>query len=401
MRLATRMSRLGTETAFEVLARAKALERTGRDIIHLEIGEPDFDTPAEIVEAAKKALEDGFTHYVPAAGIPEVREAVAEYISTSRGIEARPEEVVITPGAKPIIFFAILALADEGSEVIYPDPGFPVYESMIRCTGATPVPVPLLMDRQFAFDPDDLLDKVTDRTRLVILNSPQNPTGGVLPAADLERLAAGLADRDLMVLSDEVYSEMLYEGEHVSISRFPGMKERTLILDGWSKTYAMTGWRLGFGVMPTALAEHITKLQINSTSCAPAFCQIAGAAALRMDRGPVRTMMDEFQRRRDVIVNGLNSIPGFECLSPKGAFYVFPRITGTGMSAKELETKLLEEAGVAALAGEAFGAAGKGFLRFSYAASVAHLETAVDRIRTFMGAGGWVSGSQSAGTVST
>jgi aspartate aminotransferase len=380
MRLATRMSRLGSETAFEVLARAKALERTGRHIIHLEIGEPDFDTPEEIVEAAKKALADGYTHYVPAAGIPEVRETVAEYVSRTRGIEVHPDEVVVTPGAKPIMFFPLLALLEAGDEVIYPDPGFPIYESMIRFTGATPVPVPLLMERDFTFDPDELLAKVTDRSRLVILNSPQNPTGGVVPPSDLERLAAGLANRDLMVLSDEVYSEILYEGEHVSISRFPGMKERTIILDGWSKTYAMTGWRLGFGVMPKALAEQVTKLQVNSTSCASAFTQMAGAAALRMDRAPVRAMVREFQRRRDVIVDGLNRIPGFECRRPKGAFYVFPRVTGTGIPSKVLQSRLLDDAGVAALAGDAFGKNGEGFLRFSYANSVENLETALERI---------------------
>jgi aspartate/methionine/tyrosine aminotransferase len=374
------MSRLGSETAFEVLARAKALERAGRHIIHLEIGEPDFDTPEEIVEAAKKALADGYTHYVPAAGIPEVRETVAQHISRSRGIQVHPDEVVVTPGAKPIMFFPMLALLESGDEVIYPDPGFPIYESMIRFTGATPVPIPLLMERDFTFDPDELLAKVTDRTRLVILNSPQNPTGGVLPPSDLERLAAGLANRDLMVLSDEVYSEILYEGEHVSISRFPGMKERTIILDGWSKTYAMTGWRLGFGVMPKALAEQVTKLQVNSTSCASAFTQMAGAAALRMDRGPVHAMVREFQRRRDVIVDGLNQVPGFECRRPKGAFYVFPRITGTGVPSKLLQSRLLEDAGVAALAGDAFGRNGEGFLRFSYANSVENLETALERI---------------------
>ena len=387
MRLATRMSRLGTETAFEVLARAKQLEREGRDIVHLELGEPDFDTPPQIVEAANQALADGYTHYVPAAGIPEVRETVAEYISRTRGIEARPEEVVVTPGAKIIIFFPMLALLEAGDEVICPDPGFPIYESMIRFTGAEPVPVPLRLERRFSFDPDELLGKVTARTRLVILNSPQNPTGGVVPAADLERVAEGLANRDLMILSDEVYSEILYQGEHVSISRFPGMKEKTIILDGWSKTYAMTGWRLGFGVMPEPLAEQVTKLQINSISCAPAFCQMAGAAALRMDRDPVHEMVREFRRRRDTIVDGLNSIPGFECLPPEGAFYVFPRITGTGLSSVELGTQLLEEAGVAALAGNAFGEGGDGFLRFSYATSVENIEKALDRIQRHLTAG--------------
>ena len=387
MRLATRMSRLGTETAFEVFARAKQLERQGHDIVHFELGEPDFDTPAEIVEAANRALADGYTHYTPAAGIPEVRETVAQHVSLTRGIRAQPEEVVVTPGAKPIIFFPMLALLQPGDEVIYPDPGFPIYESMIRFTGATPVPVPLRLERKFTFDSEELLGQVTDRTRMVVLNSPQNPTGGVVPARDLEQLALGLANRDIIVLSDEVYSEILYEGEHASISGFPGMKERTIILDGWSKTYAMTGWRLGFGVMPRDLAEQVTKLQVNSNSCAPAFCQVAGAAALRMDRGPVHAMVREFRTRRDTIVDGLNSIPGFECLRPKGAFYVFPRIARTGLSAKELQTELLEEAGVAALAGTAFGENGEGFLRFSYATSVENIEKGLTRIRDHCRAG--------------
>ena len=381
MRLANRMSRLGTETAFEVLARAQQLEREGRSIVHLEIGEPDFDTPPEIVQAANQALADGYTHYTPAAGIPGVREAIAEHVSRTRRLDVSAEEVVVTPGAKPIIFFPMLALLQPGDEVIYPDPGFPIYESMIRFVGATPIPIPLRQDRRFSFDPEELLSKVTDRTQLVVLNSPQNPTGGVISAPDMERLAAGLADRDLMVLSDEVYAEIVYGIEHISISQFPGMRERTIILDGWSKTYAMTGWRLGFGVMPPALAEQVTKLQINSVSCAPAFCQIAGAAALCMDRRPIDAMVREFRRRRDTIVDGLNAIPGFECLRPDGAFYVFPQITGTGMTSTELETQLLEEAGVASLAGTAFGQEGEGFLRFSYATSIQNIEEALERIR--------------------
>lgn len=387
MRLATRMSRLGTETAFEVFSRAKELESQGRNIVHFELGEPDFDTPAEIIEAANRALADGYTHYTPAAGLPEVREAVAEHVGRTRGIPVGPEEVVVTPGAKPIIFFPMLALLQPGDEVIYPDPGFPIYESMIRFTGATPVPVPLRAERKFSFDADELLGKVTGRTRMVVLNSPQNPTGGVAPAGDLERLARGLRDTDAIVLSDEVYSEILYEGEHVSISRFPGMRARTIILDGWSKTYAMTGWRLGFGVMPTGLAEQVAKLQVNSNSCAPAFCQVAGAAALRMDRGPVHAMVREFRRRRDTIVDGLNAIPGFECLRPKGAFYAFPSIAGTGRSAAGLQRELLEEAGVAALAGTAFGEMGEGFLRFSYATSVGNIEEGLARIRRHLRAG--------------
>lgn len=387
MRLATRMSRLGTETAFEVFARARELERQGRKIVHFELGEPDFDTPAEIIEAANRALADGYTHYTPAAGLPEVREAVAVHVARTRGIPVSPEEVVVTPGAKPIIFFPMLALLQPGDEVIYPDPGFPIYESMIRFTGATPVPVPLRAERKFSFDADELLGKVTDRTRMVVLNSPQNPTGGVAPADDLERLARGLGETDAIVLSDEVYSEILYEGEHVSISRFPGMRARTIILDGWSKTYAMTGWRLGFGVMPVGLAEQVAKLQVNSNSCAPAFCQVAGAAALRMDRGPVRAMVREFRRRRDTIVDGLNAIPGFECLRPMGAFYAFPSIAGTGRSAAGLQRELLEEAGVAALAGTAFGENGEGFLRFSYATSVGNIEKGLARIRLHLRAG--------------
>ena len=387
MRLATRMSRLGTETAFEVFSRAKELERQGGNIVHFELGEPDFDTPAEIIEAANRALADGYTHYTPAAGLPEVREAVAEHVGRTRGIPVGPEEVVVTPGAKPIIFFPMLALLQPGDEVIYPDPGFPIYESMIRFTGATPVPVPLRAERKFSFDADELLGKVTGRTRMVVLNSPQNPTGGVAPAGDLERLARGLRDTDAIVLSDEVYSEILYEGEHVSISRFPGMRARTIILDGWSKTYAMTGWRLGFGVMPAGLAEQVAKLQVNSNSCAPAFCQVAGAAALRMDRGPVHAMVREFRRRRDTIVDGLNAIPGFECLRPKGAFYAFPSIAGTGRSAAGLQRELLEEAGVAALAGTAFGEMGEGFLRFSYATSVGNIEEGLARIRRHLRAG--------------
>ena len=387
MRLATRMSRLGTETAFEVFSRARELEGQGRNIVHFELGEPDFDTPAEIIEAANRALADGYTHYTPAAGLPEVREAVAEHVARTRGIPVGPEEVVVTPGAKPIIFFPMLALLQPGDEVIYPDPGFPIYESMIRFTGATPVPVPLRAERKFSFDADELLGKVTGRTRMVVLNSPQNPTGGVAPAGDLERLAQGLRETDAIVLSDEVYSEILYEGEHVSISRFPGMRARTIILDGWSKTYAMTGWRLGFGVMPAGLAEQVAKLQVNSNSCAPAFCQVAGAAALRMDRGPVRAMVREFRRRRDTIVDGLNAVPGFECLRPKGAFYAFPSIAGTGRSAAGLQRELLEVAGVAALAGTAFGENGEGFLRFSYATSVGNIEEGLARIRLHLRAG--------------
>ena len=384
MKLATRMDRLGTETAFEVLARAKQLEAKGREIVHLEIGEPDFDTPRHIIDAAQKAMDDGWTHYVPAAGIPLLKQAVADYIGRTRNLDVDPDEVVVVPGGKPIMFFALLALINQGDEVIYPNPGFPIYESMINFIGAMAVPIPLRMENEFSFDVDEFESLLTDKTKMVILNSPQNPTGGVLSKADLERIADILRDRDLMILSDEIYSEIIYEGKHESITQFPGIKEKTIILDGFSKTFAMTGWRLGFGVMPKDLASQITKLAINATSCTTAFNQVAGAAALNGPWDAIEQMVAEFKRRRDVIVDGLNDIPGFECLKPRGAFYVVPRITGTGMSAKDLEGGLLNEAGVANLAGTAFGAHGEGFLRFSYANSVENIEKALGWIKGYV-----------------
>ena len=346
MQLAGRMSRLGTETAFEVLARARALEAQGKNVVHLEIGEPDFDTPAHVIDAGVDALRGGFTHYGPSPGIPQLREAVAEHVARTRGVDCKPGNVVVTPGGKPIMFFAMLALVDEGDEVLYPNPGFPIYESMIRFCGGKPVPVPLRESREFSVDVGEIASLVTDRTKLLILNSPQNPTGGVMPKEDVAALVDLLRRKPhVNVLSDEIYSDILYEGEHHSVLQHEGMAERTILLDGFSKTYAMTGWRLGYGVMPETLAA----------------------------------------QRRDAIVDGLNAIPGFRCLRPKGAFYVFPNVEGTGIAAKELQSRLLEEAGVACLAGTAFGAHGEGYLRFSYANSLENIHEALSRIRGFIG----------------
>jgi aspartate aminotransferase len=379
---ADRMARLGTETAFEVLARARALETQGRDVIHLEIGEPDFDTPAHVIEAAKRALDEGYTHYGPAAGLPELREAIAVHISSTRGITVSPEQVVVTPGAKPVMFFAALMLCQRGDEVMYPDPGFPIYESVAAFAGATPVPLRLRPDTGFRLDLDMLRAKLTDRTRLLILNSPNNPTGSIIPRADLEAIADLVRGRNLVVLSDEIYGEIMYEGEFASIASAPGMPEQTIILDGFSKIHAMTGWRLGYGVMPVPLAERMTQLMVNSASCTAAMVQRAGLAALTGPREPAQAMVAEFRRRRDVIVAGLNEIPGFRCRAPEGAFYAFPDISGTGLSSTALADRLLNEAGVAVLAGTAFGAGGEGFLRLSYANSLDNIGRAVDRIRS-------------------
>jgi aspartate/methionine/tyrosine aminotransferase len=379
--LADRMAVLGTETAFEVLARAKALERQGKNIIHLEIGEPDFDTPQNIKEAAVKALYAGYTHYVPAAGIPELREAIAEYISKTREIRVDPEEVVVTPGAKPIIFFTILACVNPGEEVLYPNPGFPIYESVIKFVGAKPVPIPLKEENDFRIDHEYVKEKITEKTKMIILNSPENPTGGVLTRDDLKLIADCIAERDdLIVLSDEIYSRIIYEGSHESIASLPGMKEKTVILDGFSKTYAMTGWRLGYGVMRKDLAEKITQLMINSNSCTCAFIQMAGIEALKGPQDSVDRMVAEFRKRREIIVEGLNRIKGVTCKKPKGAFYVFPNITGTGMRSKELSDYLLNEVGVAVLPGTSFGNYGEGYLRISFANSVENIKEALRRI---------------------
>ena len=380
MRFADRMSQLGTETAFEVLARARALEALGRDIIHLEIGEPDFDTPGYIIDAGVKAMRSGHTHYTPAAGVPQLRQAIAGHISDSRGIDARPEQVVVTPGAKPIMFFTILALLNPGDEAIYPNPGFPIYESVINFVGARPVALPLREENGFRFDPDEFRSLVTDRTRLIIINSPQNPTGGVLTPEDIEAVAEAARERDVMVLSDEIYERILYQGQHVSITSLPDMQSRTILLDGYSKTYAMTGWRLGYGVMPEALAEGVTKLMVNSNSCPAAFTQQAGIAALEGPQDDTAAMVEAFRERRDVIVDGLNRIPGFRCARPAGAFYAFPNVQETGIPSKELADLLLQEAGVAVLDGACFGQYGTGYLRLSYANSVENLQRALKRI---------------------
>jgi aspartate/methionine/tyrosine aminotransferase len=381
LQLARRMSRLGTETAFEVLNKARALERQGKSIVHLEIGEPDFDTPANVIDAGVDALRKGWTHYGPSAGLPDLRQAIADYVSRTRGVRVTPDEVVVVPGGKPIIFFTILALVDEGDEVIYPNPGFPIYESMIHYVGGKAVPIRLREDRDFSLDVSELAALINDRTRLIILNSPQNPTGGVLPRHDIEQIAEAIGDRNVMVLSDEIYSRLLFDGgQHFSIMSVPGMQERTILLDGFSKTYAMTGWRMGYGVMRPDLAAHMTRLMTNSNSCTASFTQIAGIEAIQGDQTSVDHMRDEFQRRRDMFVTGLNKIKGFSCRMPKGAFYAFPNITRTGWQSKPLADALLEQAGVASLSGASFGDYGEGYLRFSVANSLENLQLALERI---------------------
>jgi len=375
------MDKLGTETAFEVLARAKALEKEGRDIVHLEIGEPDFDTPANIKEAAVKAMKAGYTHYVPAAGIPELRNATAEYLSKSRGIDVESEEVVVTPGAKPIIFFSILACVEPGDEVLYPNPGFPIYESMVNFVGAKPVPMPLKEENDFSIDNEGTVNKISKKTKMIILNSPENPTGGVLTKDNLEAIADRIKNRDdVFVLSDEVYCQIIYEGKHQSIASLPSMKDKTILLDGFSKTYAMTGWRLGYAAMPKDLAQKVTQLMINSNSCTCAFTQMAGIEALRGPQTESKKMVEEFRKRREVIVSGLNKIEGITCKKPQGAFYVFPNVKRFGMESKKLADFFLQKAGVAVLSGTAFGAYGEGYLRISFANSVENIEKAMKRI---------------------
>jgi aspartate aminotransferase len=378
--LARRMARLGTETAFEVLSRAKELERQGKSIVHLEIGEPDFDTPPNIVEAAVEALRTKWTHYSPSAGLPELREVIAQEVSISREVDVSPDEVVVVPGGKPIIFFTMLALIDDGDEVIYPNPGFPIYESMTNYVGGKAVPIQLHEERDFALDVRELASLITDRTRLIILNSPQNPTGGVLSRRDIEQIAATIGDRDIMVLSDEIYRRLQFGGEPFSIRQVPGMKNRTILLDGFSKTYAMTGWRLGYGVMRSDLATQITRLMTNSNSCTASFTQRAGIEALRGDQTAVERMRTEFEHRARMFVDGLNQIKGFSCRMPKGAFYVFPNIRQTGWKSKPLADALLDQAGVAALSGTSFGEYGEGYLRFSVANSLQTLGEALARL---------------------
>jgi len=385
MKLAERMSRLGTETAFEVLARAGQLEAEGRDIIHLEIGQPDFQTPEYIIEAAHKALKDGYTGYGPSAGLPEARERYAQYLNDTRGTDYDASEIVITPGAKPILFFGILALVNEGDEVIVPNPGFPIYESVTEFVGATAVPAPLREDREFRLDPEELASLVTDRTRLIILNSPHNPTGSMLTMEDLEAVAEIAMEHQIMILSDEPYSKMVYDGEFHSIAEIDGMKDLTILLEGFSKTYAMTGWRLGYAGMRADLAAQIAKLQTNCTSCTASFIQIAGIAAYDGPQDESEAMMAAFEERRDIMVEGLNKLPGVSCLSPAGAFYVFPNVTGTGIDSKVLAGRCLEEAGVAVLSGTAFGRYGDGYLRLSSANSIENINEALDRLSALLG----------------
>jgi aspartate aminotransferase len=384
LRLARRMARLGTETAFEVLNRARELERQGKDIIHLEIGEPDFDTPENIIQSAISALNAGWTHYGPSAGLPDLRKAIADEVSQTRGIRVQPEEVVVVPGGKPIIFFSILALVDEGDEVIYPNPGFPIYESMINYAGGRCVPIRLHEERDFRLDVNKLEKLITERTRVIIINSPHNPTGGVLNKRDIEQIAHAIGDRNIFVLSDEIYSRLIFDGNHHSIMAEPGFKERTILLDGFSKAYAMTGWRMGYGVMRPDLAWQVARLMTNSNSCTASFSQVAGIEALRGDQSSVDHMREEFQRRRDMFVAGLNQIKGFSCRMPKGAFYVFPNITATGWKSKALADALLEEAGVACLSGTSFGEFGEGYLRFSIANSIENLSNALERIERWV-----------------
>ncbi len=380
MNLARSMSRLGTETAFEVLARAKALEAQGREIIHLQIGEPDFDTPPHVVEAAARALRDGMTHYCPAPGLPVLREACADYLSRTRQLAIDPARVLVAPGAKPFLFFGVLATCDPGDEVIYPNPGFPIYESVIRWAGATPVPLPLTEANGFAFSADDLAERLTPRTKLVILNSPANPTGGVVPREVNVAVARLLADHDCYILSDEVYSEMAYDDEHDSIASHQGLLDRTILLDGFSKTFAMTGWRLGYAAMPAELVEPLARLFINCHSCTAPATQMAGVAALTGPRDEVDTMLAEFRVRRELVVDGLNALPGVSCVRPAGAFYAFPNITATGKGSRELQDELLEQAGVAMLAGSAFGEYGEGYMRVSYANSRDNIAAALAKM---------------------
>ncbi|MCI0888047.1 MAG: pyridoxal phosphate-dependent aminotransferase [Chloroflexi bacterium] len=386
MKLAERMSRLGTETAFEALARAKALEAEGRSIVFLGIGEPDFDTPAHIVDAAKDALDAGYTHYTPSPGLPEVREAIAADVGRRLDWEVPASRVIVTPGGKPVMFFTILALAEAGDEVIYPDPGFPIYESMVRFAGATPVPMRLHERLGFNPDPDELRALVSPRTKLIIVNSPNNPCGSVMPEESLRLIAEMANEADAVVLSDEIYKDFHFEGPHVSITRFPGMKERTVLLDGLSKSYAMTGWRVGYGVFPEELAEPVTRLMTNSVSCTAAFAQRAAVLAIEGPQDSVHAMVAEFKQRRDVLVDGLNAIPGISCPLPPGAFYAFPNITGTGLSSQAFETGALQEAGVSLLSGTAFGSFGEGYVRISFANSQDAIREALRRIEEWLAA---------------
>ena len=381
MTVAARMNDLGTESAFEVLARARALEAQGKEIIHLEIGEPDFETPKHIVEAGRKAIADGFTHYGPTAGLPQLRESIARNSGEVRGINTDPANVVVTPGAKPIMFYVLLALAEPGVEVIYPNPGFPIYESMIKFCGATPVPMQLLEEKDYHPDLAALPGLITDKTRLIIINSPENPCGSALTKEELETISGIVKQHpDLYVMADEIYKDILYTGEHYSISSIPGMQERTIILDGFSKSYAMTGWRMGYGILPEELVPHIVKLAVNSVSCAASFTQMAAVAALEGPKDEVEAMIAEFGIRRRLIADGLRSIPGVNCPEPEGAFYAFPSIKGTGLTSAEFEDRAMNQAGVALLSGSAFGEFGEGYVRLSYANSQDNIKQAIDKL---------------------
>lgn len=380
MNVANRMNLLGTESAFDVLVKARALEAQGHDVVHLEIGEPDFDTPSHIVEAGKKALDDGYTHYGPPVGLPALREAIAEEINTTRNLSVHPDQVVVTPGAKPIMYYTIIALAQAGDEVIYPNPGFPIYESVIRFADATPVPIPLTEDRGFSLDVNQLRDLITDKTRLIILNSPQNPTGGVVPESDLKAIAEVAVEHNIPVLTDEIYSRLIYGETFHSITAYDGLEDLIIILDGFSKTYAMTGWRIGYGIMPSDLIPHFNRLMVNSNSCTAAFTQMAALAALKGPQDSVAIMREEFRKRRDIIVNGLNAIPHITCPTPEGAFYAFPNITELGKPSQEVADFILNEGHVACLSGSDFGSYGEGYLRFSYANSIENIQKALERI---------------------
>lgn len=376
------ISRLGTETAFEVLARARKLEALGKEIVHLEIGEPDFDTPKNIINAGVKALQGGYTHYTPASGLPELKESIIKYAKTQKNIEVNEDEVVVVPGGKPIMFYSIMAVTNPGDEVIYPNPGFPIYESVIKFVGGIPVPIQLKEENQFRLDVDELEKLITEKTKMIIINSPQNPTGGVLNSSDIEKIANLVRGKNILVLSDEIYDRMIYtEDKPLSIASLPGMKDWTIILDGFSKTYAMTGWRIGYGIMNKLIAQKITKLMVNSNSCTAAFTQMAAAEALNGPQDDVVKMVSEFKRRRDIMVDGLNNIEGVTCLRPIGAFYVFPNVSSFGKSSKEIADYLLNEAGVACLAGTSFGEYGEGYLRLSYANSVENIEKALIKMK--------------------
>jgi aspartate aminotransferase len=385
MQIADRINRLGTETSFVVLARARELEAQGKDIVHLEIGEPDFDTAPNIVEAAKKALDAGYTHYGPAPGLPQFRKTIAEVEGARRGLEFKPEQVVVTPGAKPIMYYAIMGIVNPGDEVIYPNPGFPIYESAIELAGGTAIPLPLIEEKGFSFSIDDLRKLITPKTRMLIINSPQNPTGGILTEQDLKEIAELAVKHNFWVLADEIYGRVVYDGfQNYTIAAQPGMSDRTIILDGFSKTYAMTGWRLGFGIMPEELAAVVAKLQTNVASCTASFIQVAGIEALTGPQEWVDNVVEQFRKRRDLIVDGMNSIPSFHCHKPLGAFYVFPNIKKTGIDSKTLANRILNEGGVACLSGHTFGKYGEGYLRFSYANSIENIEKGIDRIRKLL-----------------